>query len=453
VDHAVLARLRRLAIDEFIRALPLEELVAIRMICHTGKYSYIVLQERLNQMEDLKARERIAISVLARHPIAESTSRANAIDHARRVAADSTRRKVGRTEMRFYQALPVYQAVVCEYADGTRRSFISSYEWSDGRTRSAKFALSIRDRLGAPSPAVSSVETWMTHYWGNVDGSLHTLVFDFDDTLAGTTESQVKAWIAAIEVAIECGIIKVTNLANVLVAARADKRQYEDAFKHLFHEKAMAPQILGAALPDATEAQRAFVEAQRYDLRRKSLLNETMLFPGAAEKLRELSSRYQLAIVTATYGETVRAFLEAQGILDLFAFVLGKEDLQYEWENVHSKSLQLLQVSALAGIPLDRVVFIGDSSMDCAAAGQLGVAFVEATRAAVQSGRPVISAGGGLARAQPVGSFGTFEGKELDVVLDDIQRANNTSGPRGTRGAAAVGGSLPSSLRARPVPR
>src|SRR5262249_46385442 len=40
---------------------------------------------------------------------------------------------------------------------------------------------------------------WFEYYWGKSGKNIHTLIFDFDDTLADTGYIQIEAWVEALE--------------------------------------------------------------------------------------------------------------------------------------------------------------------------------------------------------------------------------------------------------------
>lgn len=411
-------RLQKLNVSQFVRNIPLQDIVSIKVICHTGKYAYIELQERLEELKNENARKAIKVTVLARYPLAESSDRASDIIHTHE-KVQAFKRKHFNIDIRYYQSLPVHRAVICQYKNGNRKTYISNYEWIDAKSKVSEYAFIVRDSIKSPHKLVKSVDSWINHYWGN--GIIHTLVFDFDDTLALTRELQIDAWIEAIKNALTSSTIHVNEFSQELKEVHENPQKYRDTFKKIFLEHEMAEQIMDAVLPTATSIVKTKIEKTRNQLRKRNLETSGMLFSGVREKLNALSKNYQLTIVTATYSKNVRDFLDAMKVLDKFEVVLGKEDLKYQWENVYNKSAQLLEISGLTGIPLNRLVFIGDNTSDYLAAKQIGVTFIEATQAADILGQNSLIKASALDSSMLHKRFNTYNDNSLDLTLQEIE--------------------------------
>jgi phosphoglycolate phosphatase-like HAD superfamily hydrolase len=280
----------------------------------------------------------------------------------------------------------------------------------------------IKDSINSPNPLAKMLESWISHYQGM--GKVHTIVFDFDDTLAPTMTIQVEAWIEAIESALKRKLISEDQLVQAIKEARADRKRYNQCITNIFVEYQMAEQILDAILPGIDNKTREAIDTDRFERRQKLMTGEKgSLFPGVKDALRTLQDKYQLAIVTATSSELVTRFLDKHEVLDCFSIILGKDDPRHTWVNVHSKSILLIEVSGLTGIPLDRLVFIGDNTSDYEAAYQVGVTFIEATQAARSIGKDSLIKDEAKCGRKLHEQFEGFTDKAK--VLDDIIRELN----------------------------
>lgn len=111
------------------------------------------------------------------------------------------------------------------------------------------------------------------------------------------------------------------------------------------------------------------------------------LEPGVAETLRELSSRMPLAVAT-NRGTSIEPILEHFGLRSYFSVVVGLRDVARPkpWPDM----LEL--VSQRLGVAPSRMLFVGDSDLDCRAARAAGMAFA-AYRAPHLDGRALESHG------------------------------------------------------------
>ena len=76
----------------------------------------------------------------------------------------------------------------------------------------------------------------------------------------------------------------------------------------------------------------------------------------------------------------------------------------------------MIKLSEIIGMPLSRLVYIGDNNSDYLATRQLGIAFIEASQAAKLVGKNSIITDLD-ARKPPLGSFSSFETNELPEIL------------------------------------
>jgi phosphoglycolate phosphatase-like HAD superfamily hydrolase len=94
--------------------------------------------------------------------------------------------------------------------------------------------------------------------------------------------------------------------------------------------------------------------------------------------IEKLSGHYRLVIVSAASEEMVHRVLLKHDI-GLFSYVFGRNPtrVNQEWREVETKSQLFVRLSSMLGVPLERMVFVGDSEADYRAATQLGIPFIE----------------------------------------------------------------------------
>jgi phosphoglycolate phosphatase-like HAD superfamily hydrolase len=79
--------------------------------------------------------------------------------------------------------------------------------------------------------------------------------------------------------------------------------------------------------------------------------------------------------------------LDRHGLADLFAYVIGRNVPRQKWQAMENKTQQFLRVSNIIGVPLERMIFVGDSDADYKSAAQIGLNFVESRYNAQRHGR------------------------------------------------------------------
>lgn len=102
------------------------------------------------------------------------------------------------------------------------------------------------------------------------------------------------------------------------------------------------------------------------------LLEKTTLYPGVAETLRALPAGLCKAVATNKPGAWSRAILDGLGLLPLFRFVLGEDDVGRRKPDpfiVH-------EICRRAEVPPARALFVGDSGIDAATARAAGMDMV-----------------------------------------------------------------------------
>ena len=100
---------------------------------------------------------------------------------------------------------------------------------------------------------------------------------------------------------------------------------------------------------------------------------ETTLFPGAAELLRELHSQgVRLGIVSTKSGDTIAYIMDRYGLGDCLEVILGSYDVTCH--KPHPEGL--LTAMERMGVPPEAFLYCGDTVLDAEAAQRAGVDFM-----------------------------------------------------------------------------
>jgi phosphoglycolate phosphatase len=89
---------------------------------------------------------------------------------------------------------------------------------------------------------------------------------------------------------------------------------------------------------------------------------------GISDVLQELSRRYYLAIVTTRKHHDAQAFLDRQGLAELFQVVTGRDDT---W-HIKPHPSPVRHAAEQLGVPVQRCLLVGDSMVDIEAARAAG---------------------------------------------------------------------------------
>jgi phosphoglycolate phosphatase len=122
--------------------------------------------------------------------------------------------------------------------------------------------------------------------------------------------------------------------------------------------------------PDAVEGAKIKDALVRYEAHYATQLGRgTLAFPGMAEGLARLSAMgVPLAIITNKSTRFVRPHLALAGIEQLFGIVVGGDDLPTKKPDPGP----LMHVAAALGVPIRRLLMVGDSINDVLAARAAG---------------------------------------------------------------------------------
>ena len=123
---------------------------------------------------------------------------------------------------------------------------------------------------------------------------------------------------------------------------------------------------------DASPENRARFRPLFLEVARERQREETTLFPGAAELLRELKGRgVRAGIVSTKLGDTIRYIMNRHGLGDTLALVIGSADVRRHKPDPEGLLLALERLDC----PPERMLFCGDTVLDAGAARGAGVDF------------------------------------------------------------------------------
>jgi len=414
-------------IDErdFLEKVDLSKVSHLYILGHTGQNIYMSFRERIEKLiEKGPGHYPEEIRVLIRAPVVEGLRR-NRYIHATVVAVDKLHQKDKKIDVRFYESVPAVRGIICQYRtpDQTRESYITSYYWpQSNHSKSFDVAYVTRDTVNSPKPPALVLYSWIEQYWGKDE--IHTVVFDFDDTLIKTRDVQVKAWAQVIVESLENHTIEGKNLSPKFQAwfhqksvKAATDLLLLDAVKDIFVDKQMAEAIAQEIFVDVPEETWRRINKKRFEIRER-MMDKSELFAGVKDMLEKLHSHYNLAIISSTDEQLISNFLAAKGLLEYFPVILGKRDpsLEFEREKIHHKASLLIKLSEIIGMPLSRLVYIGDNNSDYLATRQLGVPFIEARQAAKLADKVTLITEFDPNRP-PLGYFESFESEDLLNLL------------------------------------
>jgi phosphoglycolate phosphatase-like HAD superfamily hydrolase len=409
--------------QEFLEGIDLAKVKRLSILGHTGRRIYDEVHEQLDRLIRNKKFFQGEIRILTRTPLVEGLYRNNAI-HRTLTQIRTFKLKGGKIDIRFYESVPALRGIICEFHTNNRISYITSYYWPvPNHSKAFDFAHVISDSSASQRPETNLLESWIEQYWGKDE--IHTVVFDFDDTLVSTGEIQVKAWAQVIDEILSLGVLKRENLSSKLqnfvneTGTVINKPALLETVRAIFTDKQLAEAIVQDLFVDVNDEIIKQINKKRFEIR-ENMMDQARLFDGVEKLLGKLHTHYNFAIISSTDEEMISKYLAKKGLLEYFPIILGKKDpsLRFERENIHQKTSLLIKLSEIIGIPLSRLVYIGDNNSDYLATRQLRIAFIEARQAAKLMGKE--SFVGDLdPNKPPSGHFESFEGDRLPLLLSE----------------------------------
>ena len=369
------------AMERFVEDLDVRDIKTIRVFATTGTATVRSLRQSLDSLAATDPAAPLDVQILLSSAYISDGGRAAGIDQTRiELARFANDRPNLAINVRTYASVATFRGVMVEHRDGTHSARLGYYYWGEhqgGRSRADSHNTPLA-RVSAEHPLLRVYLSWFRHLWGS--HRVNTLIFDFDDTLFATTDSQVGGWMHAAEMAAREGIATLTP--KVIKDRRVNHSAILKVFLEKQSEEAIFREIFGGALSVAAkEAIRASRVAER---ERRSERDAKPIRP-VLNDIDDLRAEYRVIIASATSEQLIRRVLAKHRIRP-FSYLFGRSARQPGWRDIETKAQLFVRLSSMLGIPLDRMIFIGDSDADYRAAVQLGMSFIENTYNADEHG-------------------------------------------------------------------
>lgn len=369
------------SIEAFVKRFNLDDVIRVAVITHTGGVTLSSLLATLRKLPVSHKGRRIPLQVLLRSKELSDLRRAQAIDRSLIELREFAAANPGfLVEARPYAAPPLLRCIMFEHQDGRHSAYLSFYDWPLAKglnQRGASSPASLqRVRVESTDWPLEMFLSWFSHLWGI--HRIHTVLFDFDDTLFLTTECQVAGWVQALKSAVDGKTFSPADFATEIRRLIDRKVDLTESMTKIFLHEQQEHEILErlfSKIPPLPKLE--MLRRHRVRVREELTAEQATPIWDFIEEIKNVRREYQLAIVSATSENLVRQVLERYNLNDLFSYVIGREVPRHRWLAMENKTQQFLRVSNMAGIPLERMVFIGDSDADHKSAAQLGLHFVE----------------------------------------------------------------------------
>lgn len=383
----------------------------VKILGHTGKSIVSVLETFAHDRMKAGITAPLSVQLLLRDRGVESPRRREIIAGAeKRVRYLAGKYSWLNVEVRHYSAIQTLRGTIIARVDGSKDALFSAYNWvlpnracsqqenrQAVRTTAVEWSKTLHVRRGRPANEdvnlLNILENWFDYYWG--PGIIHTIAFDFDDTLIDTFVDKIKAWIAGIDGSLETNPEWRDYFSSVFLNRFVSSPlERFDQFQELVDELAGKKEILGRILNtgSAPAAVEKYIDGVRSDVRKSFLFPphmtedqlrkhiRTKIFKGARAALLGLHQRgYALAVASLTDEERIETALKYADI-PVIGTVVGRTEYRDRELSQHlrEKIFLIRKIANLAGVPVNRVLYVGDHRMDEAAAKEVGAPFVQA---------------------------------------------------------------------------
>lgn len=355
----------------FVQNLEIDKFDEIILMAHTGKESLNLLKAKLLSMSEII--KGISVKVILKHPYSETTNRLELISNHIVTFINEIKKIDGVTiDVRYYNGLPYFNALLCKYKNSEQYySYVSNYKWQNHKTKACEIGTMINDNN---SELFITAKSWFEHLFSKE--KLHTIIFDLDDTIIDSYESQIKSWVFLIRAIFnnnyELGKFK-DNLKSGITKQNLRRKIREIFLKTTKTEERWDYLFNNISNDDIKE-----LEEIRFEKRTQLTISEANLFDNCEHTLKELSKTYNLAIISSTSEEIIKRILDKHELNSYFSLYLGKDNEIDKLSKVEDKTPYLIKISNLVGVPFNRILFVGDSQTDYKSSKQLNIKFVSA---------------------------------------------------------------------------
>ena len=408
----------RMTLEDFVARLDLSHVRVVRIIATTGKVTVTQLLQSLQDAAKRGHAGTIDVQILLSAAYMSDAGRPAGLALTRQVIREFQVRNRGfAVDVRSYSAPAMFRGAIVEHTDGTYSGHLGHYFWGSSselerQSRWNRHGL-VHLQSHTIEPVLEVCLSWFRHYWGTA--IINTIIFDFDDTIFATTDAQVAGWVGAIQRSVGEGIIDAAQLRPAFAHLPQGGPRASADIKAVFLKEQTEPRILASLFtePLPAKAQRRLRSA-RLEVREERTENASVPMQVILGDVAKLCGSYRLVIVSAASEEMVNRVLLKHDI-GYFSYVYGRNPNRTnpEWREVETKSQLFIRLSSMLGVPLERMIFVGDSDSDYRAATQLGIPFIENAYNAKSCGMESLISSNAGARAI---ISGTVPGELIDSI-------------------------------------
>ncbi|MCP4221066.1 MAG: HAD family hydrolase [bacterium] len=372
---------------------------SIDIIGHTGEqlilrlFAYMADYYRDDADKKDKLKE-INIRILLRSPAHETGKRARKVATVVESIEAMQNEGFKNIQFHFYQNLPMFRAIMCSYKGRTSDrcvAFLSFYYFPKIESQSKHYpeTIIIDEKKDKKHHLVQITKAWFENYWGKSSrrhSAIHTVILDFDDTIVNSHEVQINAWLDIIDEIKKRKGIKPDNfqrkIRETIFAAdgailEPPAAGLKEAVTRIFFDRQGAEGIYQDIFCYIDEELKAEIHRIRFQKRRENMGRATV-FPGFENMIHNLAPKYDFIIVSATDENLIREYLNAKNLTHYFRYIFGKTEPIFDWKKIERKSRILLKIVSILGIPISRLVYMGDNNNDYVASRDIGIDFIEA---------------------------------------------------------------------------
>jgi phosphoglycolate phosphatase-like HAD superfamily hydrolase len=376
----MIRELGQMTLEDFVARLDLDGVQVIRIIATTGRVTVVHLLQSLQEAARRGHSGTVHIQILLNVAYMSDAGRPASLTQTRKLIREFPVKNRGFTvDVRSYAAPAMFRGAIVEHTDGKFSGHLGYYFWDLGQelerqSRWNRLGLGV---LPSADPALETCLSWFRHYWGT--SIINTIIFDFDDTIFATTDAQVEGWVGAIQRAVAERIMDAQLLRPAYAHVADGGSRAAAAVKEIFLKEQNETRIMsGLFANDPDMKVKQFLRNARLEIREERTENSSVPMQVVLGDIAKLRGSYRLVIVSAASEEMVNRVLLKHDI-GYFSYVYGRNPhrTNQEWREVETKSQLFIRLSSMLGVPLERMIFVGDSNSDYRAATQLGIPFIE----------------------------------------------------------------------------
>ena len=366
----------------FLSNISTRDVLGYKILARTGSWVLPAVFDQLNSLEDPPFPP---IDIILQNPLSMDLDTLRSVQECWDQEIRPLIRKGSRINIRYHEIHTIQEGVIVQMKNGQKAFGLTQAPPPNIRKQEPKL-LNCFFHNGSVTIGGSNFQDHFDYLWGKKE--LHTIAFDFDDTLIESISFRIEAWLRTLMDLSQKPWFKMEYLDESLREHIKDEHLTRIKVKEVILKELVDPRVLRALFPNVQQEQlRQSIYNYRYSIREQLTLDHAELFDGVQECLQSLNKHYQLVIVSNTSEKLIKSLLKKFEIEPYFKWVLGRLGPHPHWQNLQNKTYHFLKLSRITGIPLERMVYVGDNHADFSSARQLQIPFVEARIIASDHGR------------------------------------------------------------------